>query len=435
MLDYLKRKFAVVPSRQEETKSISYAIEAPVSGALGRLLGTESAFGASTAMHYYCQVASVATSVDLIAEAVGSLDIKLLIAGEVIESHPVLDLLNAPSPDFTKELFLTTLTSYYLICGETFVWAGGNTKYAPSIIEPISPADVTVEEDTLGKAHVFNVGGPFRTGRYERQDIKDVGRQFVLNKLAQIKQIRRFNPKQNSQLRGQSKLHAIGPEVRQALAGSAHNLKVLTQGGRLSLVFQIKDDMSLSKFQDAKESIKNQFAGTEGTSIAVVNANQMNVSEMGNTNRDMDFATLQKMTEKAIAKRFNIPLPLVSDDSSTFNNLTTAYAALYDRAVIPTAREILSGLQTLLFPRFGLTNAQFEIDLTKIPSLAERNASLIKQMRDTNIYSENELRSRAHLPPIPKGEQIFRNAGLISGEEIDDYQDDNPTIIERNDEQ
>ena len=435
MLDYLKRKFAIVPTRQEETKSLNYAIETPISGALGRLLGTETAFGASTAMHYYSQVAPVATCVDLIAEAVGSLEIKLIVAGDVVESHPVLDLLNAPSPDFTKELFLTTLTSYFLICGESYVWAGGNTRFAPLIIEPISPASVTVEEDAGGKADAFLVGGPFRGGRYARQDDQSFGRQFVLNKLAQIKQIRRFNPKQNSQLRGQSKLMAIGPEVRQALAGSAHNLNVLTKGGRLSLVFQIKDDMSHTKFQDAKESIKSQYSGAEGSSIAVINANQMDVSEMGNTNRDMDFAVLQAMTEKAIAKRFNVPLPLISDDSSTYNNLNTAYAALYDRAVLPAAREILSGLASLLFPRFGLTSARFEIDLTKIPSLAERNAALIKQMRDTNIYSENELRLRAHLPPIPKGDQIFRTASLVSGEEIDDYMDDNPTLIERNNEE
>lgn len=112
-----------------------------------------------------------------------------------------------------------------------------------------------------------------------------------------------------------------------------------------------------------------------------MNSNQLDVTEMGKSNRDMDFAQLQSMTEKAIAKRYNVPIPLISDEMSTYNNLTTAYEALYDNAVIPVANQILDGLSDFLFPRFNLNPqlARLIVDTSEIAAISKRQAEIAEK--------------------------------------------------------
>lgn len=123
---------------------------------------------------------------------------------------------------------------------------------------------------------------------------------------------------------------------------------------------------------------------------------------MGNSNRDMDFAHLQSMTEKAIAKRYNVPVQFVSDDASTFNNITTAYESLYDNAVIPVLEDILDGMSNILFPRFNLDpqTSRIKVNVGQIIALAKRSATVAEKRRNSFTYTDNEIRAGFGLEPI-----------------------------------
>lgn len=198
------------------------------------------------------------------------------------------------------------------------------------------------------------------------------------------------------------------------------------------MLFSIKDDMSNARFRDAHNDIINEFSAEgEGNSIAVVNANQLDVNEMGKSNRDMDFANLQAMTEKAIAKRYNVPIPLISDENSTYNNLTLAYEALYDNAVIPIVNQILDGLSELLFPRFNIEPefARLVVDTSGIAAIAQRQAEIAVSRRSSHVWTENELRNAQGLEAIKNGDCIYRPSSWVNDEQLEKEAEDEARLL------
>lgn len=400
-------------AKEEKSVAAGTTFEVPVGGSLGLLLGS-SRITASQAFKFYRECSAVATVIDLIAEPLADLPVYLDQDGETIEQADILNLLKSPHPEYTGRLFKTIIATHFLLAGEAYIFAGGNFRYPPNEIAPISPRNMSVVQGGDGFALNMIVSGMMYPGSYVRN--RYLGRRvFLHSPLMQIKQIRRFSTEDNSQLRGQSKLEAAAMDVRQNLAGSNHNFKTLVKGGRLTLLFSLKEDMNNEKFQEAKNAILASYSGENGNGIGVVNANQVEVKEMGVNNKDMDFATLQAMTEKAIAKRYGVPLPIISDDSSTYNNLSTAYQALYDNAVIPVANQIYDGLGDLLFPRYRMdpSSARFCIDVTGVPAIAERMADITLKRRQGGTWTEDELRSEQGLSPIQNGDTIYRPANWL----------------------
>lgn len=402
-------------AKEEKSVASGTTFEVPVGGSLGLLLGS-SQITAAQAFKFYKECSAVATVIDIIAEPFADLPVYLDQGGETVENSDVLKLLKTPHPEYTGRLFKSVVATHFLLTGESYIFAGGNFRYPPNEIAPISPKNMSVIQGGDGFVNNMIVSGMMYTGNYARN--RYLGRRvFLHSPLMQIKQIRRFSTEDNSQLRGQSKLEAAAMDVRQNLAGSNHNFKTLVKGGRLTLLFSLKEDMTTQKFEEAKAAIMASYSGENGNGIGVVNANQVEVKEMGVNNKDMDFATLQAMTEKAIAKRYAVPLPIISDDSSTYNNLSTAYQALYDNAVIPVANQIYDGLGDLLFPRYRLdpSDTRFCVDVTGVPAIAERMADITLKRRQGGTWTEDELRAEQGMSPIVGGDTIYRPANWLPG--------------------
>lgn len=418
---------------QRETKSYAgNTVELPVNGSLGELLGISNSMTHQQAFKFYRECQAVATVIDGIAEHMADLPIYLEIEDEVVTEHPLLDLLQTPHPEFTGRLFLTVLATHYLLTGECYFFMGGNFRMPPRMLAPISPCNVSAVQASDGFIGGFVVGGMVYGGQYNR--IEYGGHWLYMdNNQKVLKQIRRFSTHDNSQLYGESKLLSAAADVRQNLAGSIHNLTTLIKGGRLSLVFSIHDDMDPIKFQNAKNEIIARYSGAQGNSIAVVKAEQMSIQEMGTNNKDMDFANLQQMTEKAVAKRYGYPLQLINDGSSTYNNLSTAYEALYDNCVVPVSGELFDGISHCLMPRFNLDPKKTKIcvDTSSIPSIALRNAEIALKRRSTSSWTENELRQTQGLDPIENGDDIYRPANLVK-EETEEQDNQQPRPINDN---
>lgn len=409
-----------IPFTRPEKKQ-NRQIEWSIPGSLGELLAIRGTLSYYDAMKYYEGCQPVATVIDIIVEALVNLPLCIKIEDELHDKHEILSLLKSPHPDYTGRLFLQIIATHFLLTGECYVFAGGSIRQPPRLLAPISPNNVSLIEGSDGFVNTFEVMGYSYCGKFQRK-IKNDQRAYIANPLMQIKQIRRFSTQDNSQLRGQSKLTSAIMDVKQHLAGGRHNFRTLTKGGRLTLLFSIKESMSQEQFRNARNNIINEFSDEgQGNSIAVINANQMNIEEMGKSHRDMDFVTLQMMTEKAIAKRYNVPIPLISDESSTYNNLTTAYEALYDNAVLPTANQLLDGLSDLLFPRYNLNpqTSRLIADPSGIAAIAQRQADIAEKRRKSYVWSDNELRHEQGLKPIDNGDNIYRPSSWVNDEQLE----------------
>lgn len=402
-----------------ETKSSSRVLG--LSEELGSFLqfgsGNGNAATASGAMNLYRQSTAVSIPVNYIAEAFASINPVLKQGSEIITEHPVLELLRRPSPFFTQDLFLETLGKNYLVTGDCQVVAVGGLNRPPIELQPINPQNITINEGQGGLATNIIVSGETLTGSYLLEQKGNTVR-YVRGNLSEIKQIRNYNTRNNSMLRGQSPLVAASVEVMQHINGNTHNVKLLENGGRVSLVFNYSGDtiMNDDDFEAVKTRVKSQFAGpgNAGT-IGVTSGGNLEIQELGKTNKDMDYANLQGIAQRSVALQYKFPLPLLTVEASTMNNYRESKTALYDDAILPLADRIFGGLSDLLLPRYGLDPSKVRIsyDLSQITALAGRRNEELKLRKELGVESTNEYRQLLGRPDDPNGNDIMVDANKV----------------------
>jgi len=379
------------------------------------IFGQQSGQTPAGSLSLYEKSSAVSIPINMIADAFASIQPVIQFEDELIDKHPVLDLLNQPSPYYTRTLLFEMLAKDYLVTGETEIVGLGNINRPPVELQPISPKNVSVNEATNGINGMFIVSGNTVPGQYKLN--RNRGRvRYLDGNLREIKQIRNYSTRNNSLLRGQSLLVSASKEALQHIKGGDHNISILDNGGRVSLVFHFDADLSQDDFEQTKKRVREQYGGTsKAGEIGVTAGGKLEIKEMGVNNKDMDFATLQSMARRAVALQYKVPLPLITTDATTFNNYKEARAALYLDAVLPVADRIFGGLTDFLMPRYGLDPNVHKItyDKTKIEALVQMALEQLKLRKEINIESDNELRGTVGRRPYKGGDVILKPANLI----------------------
>lgn len=366
------------------------------------------------AMALYEQSSAVSIPVTWIGGAFASINPVLKKGDEIIRDHPLLTLLNDPNPHFTRIAFMESMGKNYLITGEAAVVATGNVKRPPLELWPINPIHVSPLQGSNGINQSYHVDDLLLTGAYQLQTGTNRNRYFDGN-FKEIKQIRNYSSKNNSLFRGQSPLLAASAEVRQHIKGNQHNISLLDNGGRISLVFHFEDDMEHDVFAETKRRILAQYQGVlEVGNPIVTSGNKLNIKEMGTSNKDMDYATLHEKSKQATAQVYKFPLPLLTTDATSFNNFQIAKESVYDDGALPLSDCIYGGLQSLLFPRFGLdASYRLTFDLDDIPALKARRFKELSDRVALNIEALNEYRELIGRDPKPGGDEIRVPVNLV----------------------
>jgi HK97 family phage portal protein len=400
----------------------------------GRAGGNAST--ASNCLSLYDSSSAVSIPINRIAGAIASMKIVIEFEdGEIITNHKVLDLLRKPSPYFTKNLFMQTLVTNYLITGEMPVVAIGGIGKPPVELQPISSADLSVVKGYEGTPSEMNISGDNMAGTYLPKRKGNEVRYFR-DELSELHFTRNFSTKNSSSVRGQSLLVSASSEVRQHVLGGDHNVSLLEKGGRVSMIFHFEEDLSTDDFEETKSRVRSQYGGANNAGeIGVTAGGKLDIKEAGTNAKDMDFVNLQKMAKIAVANQFAYPLVLLDTDAATFNNYDAAKEALYDDAAIPFADIVLGGLSEFLLPRFGEDPRKMRItvDSDSIPALKMRKNKELKLRKEIGVESINELREALpNRAKVSGGEKVLVQANLIP---IDsDYSfNENPSAFEDSD--
>jgi HK97 family phage portal protein len=379
------------------------------------LFGTGSGASASSAISLYEQSTAVSIPINYIAESFASINPVIEVDDKIITKHPILDLLNDPSPYYSKGLFFEVMARNYLITHESYIVGVGNISRPPLELQPISPKEVSVPEGPQGLPGSMQVSGNTLSGNYTPKQSRGKVKYFRDN-LTEIKQIRGFSTRGNSLLRGQSPLLQASAEVRQHIQGNKHNVALLENGGKVSLVFNFAQHMEDDVFQSIKERVKEQYSGPANAgTIGVTAGENLTIHEMGTSNLDMDFAHLQLMAKTAVALQYKFPLPLLTTDAATMNNYKESKLALYDDAVLPLADVIFGGLTQFLMPRFGEDPAKMKItyNMDDITALAVRRNEELTLRKQLDVETDNEIRQLIGREPIDGGDVLLKPANLI----------------------
>ena len=401
-----------------------------VKGALGSttelgsfmMFGTETPATAAGAIRLYEQSSAVANPVHMIADQFQLFEPVLMEVGtgDIEDKHPLLDRLRSPAPDFTLELFLQKLAIDYLVTGEAVVAAIGNVDFPPVELQPLSPQDLTVVEGNGGYAAKWDVSGNSMSGAYVGTVVKGV-RRFIRDPLSELRVVKRYSTKSGSLLRGQSVLYSAAKDARQNIAGGEYNLSLLRDGGRVSLVFHFEENMADDAWEATKKRVRETYGGPDGEKIGVTSGGKMDIKQLGLSSRDMDFEKLQQMTKFALAVAYHVPIPLLTTDAMTYNNMGEAKLMLFDDAVIPLARKMLGDLGAWLLPRYKLDPNQYELTFNpeKIEPLVDRRNARLKARRDLSLETINELRRELpNRPDVENGDQILVPGTMVPLDDV-----------------
>lgn len=418
-------------NRTREKKSIVLG----TSDTTGKFLMMGNSGAATTpgsAKALYKDSPAVSIPINLVADLFANVKVGLQVKDELLLDHPVLDFIGHPSPHYSKELFMETVAKDYLITGEMAVVTLGNRKRPPLSMQPIGPENLSPHQDgTTDAVGRWEVTGRTLTGVYTGDMFAQDRISYVdeHNPLRELSHVRNYNPEGNSLGRGHSLLVSASREARQTILSTQHNVSLLENGGRISLVFHFEEDMEPEEFEAIQEKIVAQYSGVLQTgSVGVTAGGKMSIEELGKSPKDMDFVNLHELASRAIALVYKVPLPLVTQSRQTQNNVEVSVLALYDDAVLPLANRILGGLGSFLLPRFGITDPSAKLVPVhdSVTALTMRRNSELIKLKNINIQTVNELRAILGLKPVEAGDEVLVPANMIpvtraiSGDGVED---------------
>jgi HK97 family phage portal protein len=391
------------------------------------------------AMTWYQTNSAVATAVDKIAKSIEQITPVLQTEdGKFIDAHEVLDLLNDPNDFQSYQDFIGQIARHWLLKHDSYMTAAGNVRTRP--VELFAPKlqNVYVTQSKDLRPASYNVTQGDMPGTYQRQNAGRVlGTRYYDGTLKELMHIKGFSSRA-TEIDGDSPLQAAATETKQVIEGRAHNLRLIENGGYLSLLIAFKDSLGGigdDEHQARVQSINEQLGGSNNAGkIAVMSeADISELRELGQTNKDMNFEKLDETAALAIYTRYDIPLPLVSMKAATFRNMETAIEVYYDMAVLPNADTIFAGLSRFLLPRYKLDPAKVQITYNpeSIKELRQRQLDELEQRKKINIETTNELRQL--LPSrerLEGGDTFYQPATLVPVGEDEFTNDDDESNLE-----
>ena len=402
--------------------------------AVGAGIFQTNRLSATKAMSFYRQSSSVATAVDMIAQEIeGIQPVVKLPDGKLDDSHDILKLLqNMNDNNESYQKIIGTISRDWLLCHETYFYASGSVTRPPLELFCIRPNAIFAYDDgQTGYAQSYNISQGYGIGQYSLTRNRGFGARYYSGNIKEIWPIIGYSSIYGSS-RADSPLLSVCIEIYQQIKGRIHNVNLVEKGGRPSLLVMFNDP-SLDQDADMarRQAIREQIAGAENAGeIMTLTGKDAQVIEMSKNNKDMDYKNLDSIAAKAIYNRYHIPLPLITTDASTYNNLELAVYQLYHFAVIPTLSRILSDLTMMLMPRFGLNPYEYQITYNpeEIPALRRRRLDEMKLRKEIGVETINEIRSGiANREPLQGGDELYQPANLVPvGTDI--FTDDNITL-------
>ena len=393
----------------------------------------------------YLKNAIVYRCVNEISKGASAVPLILKNGDEIVEQHPIIDLLNRPNPLQSYSEFFNSLFGYVLLGGNAYILKVGAEQGAPKELHQLRPDRMVIKGS----------GNPI-PDRYEYVVNGRVQKTYMVDQVngySEVKHVKLWNPLDDYY--GLSPMSAAAVEVDQFNMSSKHNVNLLQNGARPSgaVIFKPQDDagfaanLSESQRQQLLTDLNNRFSGAGNAGRPMLLEGDFDWKEMGLSPKDMDFHQLKNMAATDIALCFGVPSQLVGvPDAQTYANVSEARLALYEETIIPHLRKIQSDLNEWLIPLYD-DRLRLEFDIDSIPALSERRKRTYENVSSAvreGIMTRNEAREQLGLTPIDGADDLYIAANLfpitdgavpevenpINDEDLEDYEDEDKGMDE-----
>lgn len=403
--DYARKLFAGIAKSQTQT-GLNIKNYTPLQTVIERLGVRELGF--FQALDFYNRVSILSTCVDLIAETFSRLDVQIVDAADNIRENTVLEqLLDQPNKDMGWSTFAQTMATYFLVTGNVFIVATGNTAFAPNQLILIKPTDVSVNGDSF----VINNYGTFKRN--------EEGRYISNTMMSELFHFKRFTTdlKTNDDIvLGQSKLQSIYTELDLFEAGYLFNKSMLRNGARPSGIVIAGNQMTDQQYEQIRSELNSAYGGSANAGKIMFfdgMGDGSTFQTLSMTANDMQFGELSDNCVNRICNRLGVPLPLVVSDASTYNNMSNSILFLYDNTIFPLADLLFGELTRVLIPRYPdlkMAGAEISYDQEDIGAIKERTVDSVVKKVSTGLFTTNELRREAGYEDIEGGDMLTGTA-------------------------
>ncbi len=404
---FLQRLFNIQPVEQQKNSNMM--------GYFG--VGTEEAKTykyQDLAKEGYLKNAIVYRCVNEISKGASAVPFIIKAGDQIVEQHPIIELLNRPNPLQSYSEFFNSLFGYVLLSGNSYILKVGSDLGKPKELHLLRPDRINIKG-----------GGNPIPEKYEYIINGKVHQTFLVdqeNGFSELKHVKLWNPLDDYY--GLSPMSAAAVEVDQFNMSSKHNVNLLQNGARPSgaVIFKPQDDagfavnLSESQRQQLLTDLNNRFSGAGNAGRPMLLEGDFDWKEMGLSPKDMDFLNLKHMSATDIALCFGVPSQLVGvPDSQTYSNVAEARLALYEETIIPHLRKIASDLNEWLIPMFD-ERLTLEFDIDSIPALSERRRKIYENVTSAvreGIMTRNEAREIIGLEPVKGADDLYISGTLF----------------------
>jgi HK97 family phage portal protein len=337
--------------------------------------------------------------IDKIATALTSVDLKLYQRNRdgstvLVESHPVLDLLERPNPFQSGRDLFDALIRYKLIGGNAYLLnVSGLTSKQPVALQALCPAHVQpVPSDKAGipLAYEYRESGGNGAQRVVTYPVD------IVRGTSSILHIKTFSPMGG--LLGLPPLQAAAYAADIFNAGQKWNFSLLKNEARPSGAMQLKSKdgqpatLTDDQFRRLREQIDAQFSGMNNAGRPMLLEGGLEWVQMGFNARDMDFEKSILNNGRFIASVYGVPPMLINiPGESTFSNFEQARLALWTDTVIPQLCGLLDSLNRWLVPMYG-DNLYLWYDEDMIPALEPLRKEKGERINAADYLSIDEKR-------------------------------------------
>lgn len=394
-----RRKDAAPPPH---TKSASFLL----TPGLGRHLAANATYQL-LAKEGYAENCVAFACVNRIATAVAGVDIQLYRRTgsdlAAIESHPLLELLEAPNPAQSGDEFLQTLVSHRLTGGNAFVLGNGlDTGKKVTGLQLLNPAKVKVEPGTS----IFPARYEYKPGNeaisYPVDQVN--GRSAVLH-------LKTFNPLDHWV--GMSPLLAAAYAVDIHNAGQQWNKRLLDNDARPSGAMVVKDGegkpatLSEEQYRRLKDEIEAKYSGSGNAGRPMLLEGGLEWQQMSVSPKDMDFLNAKNAAATDIGLVYGVPPQLLGiPGANTFANYEQANLSFWTDTVIPLLKTILEGFNRWLVPLYG-ENLFLWYDENAIDALEPLRKAKADRVNANTSWSMNEKRRATGQDDVDGGDVIL----------------------------
>lgn len=342
-------------------------------------------------------------SVNEITSAAKAIPIELFKGDKLVEgAHPVKALLKQPNPTQGWMEFLDETLIDRLLFGEQFTVAAGGIR--PAELWNLAPMDMAVKPGTGGMASAYIHD---KNGRKKSFMVEADGRSDVF--FAKL-----HNP--GDYWRGQSPLMAASLAADTHNAGARWNYKLLKNSARPSGLIEFEGEPGPETVNFLREFFKKSIQGEENAGEVPMLSGGAKWVQMDQTARDMDFNVTMKENAKMVALIYGVPIPLIDNDASTYNNVEQAKERLYTDTVIPLMQDFLLSFGNWLLPAFGddLSFRMKQDGITALEAVRQRRYDRAVKGWDSGVLTKEETRELMGFEPKSKGE--FKQTGRAQPE-------------------